>query len=323
MSREHEAARWVACMHGPTAAHERTSFEIWMRDPANATAFALAEEDMAFCGEASRSRIAALAKPAPRRTLPSRWAIATIAAVAIATAFAGYIYQRSSETVMADGQIASDDVYLEDGTKVTLLKNARITAAFSATERRVKMAGGWARFTVAHDASRPFRVVAGESETTALGTIFEVDLRKREPSIHLVKGSVEVRGIGQSKGALRLFPGEAAAIRNRQATRVLPTPSPQADAATMSSGPVAGEQLSTMTVADGLPLGVVITQANRVNAKPVRLKDPRLASLEVSGRFDVSDALALARKLASALHLSVTETDDAIWLSPPEKKSGG
>ena len=37
-------------------------------------------------------------------------------------------------------------------------------------KRQVVMTGGRARFTVAHDASRPFRVVAGGSEIVALGT---------------------------------------------------------------------------------------------------------------------------------------------------------
>lgn len=46
--------------------------------------------------------------------------------------------------------------------------------------------------TVAHDASRPFRVQAGGSLTTALGTVFEVDLTGPAPIIHLVEGSVEV-----------------------------------------------------------------------------------------------------------------------------------
>ncbi len=323
MSREREAAHWVACMHGPATERERHSFKTWMQDPANAAAYALAEEDMAFSGEASRSRIVALAEPVRRKALLSRWAIATVAGLALTTAFAGYMYQRSAETVIADREIASRDLYLEDGTKVTLLKGAHITSSFSSTERRIHMAGGWARFTVAHDADRPFQVIAGDSETTALGTIFEVDLRKPEPRIQLIKGSVEVRGIGQSKGTLRLLPGEAAEIRNRQPTRVQPTHPLQTETDTVSNKQVAGSQLTTMLVADGLPLGAVINEANRVNAKPVRLDDPALASLQVSGRFDIADALALARKLASALHLSVTETDDAIWLSPPEKKSGG
>lgn len=323
MSRAREAAQWVACMYGPATEGEHLSFKTWMQDPANAAAYALAAEDMAFSGKASRSRIAALAKPVRRRALLSRWAVATAVVFALTTAFAGYMYQRPAETVIADRHITSGDLSLEDGTKVTLLNGARIASSYSSTERRVNMTGGWARFTVAHDASRPFRVVAGDSVTTALGTIFEVDLRKPEPRIHLIKGSVEVRGIGQSKGTLRLLPGQAAEIRNRKPERVHPTPPPQSDAARMSSEPVAVVQSSTMLVADGLPLGAVINQANRVNAKPVRLKDPALASLAVSGRFDVADAFALARKLASALHLSVTETGDAIWLSWPEKKSGG
>src|SRR3546814_19997131 len=82
---------------------------------------------------------------------------------------------------------------LEDGTRVALMDGAKIDPKFSPGERRVILIGGRARFTVAHDTTRPFRVEAAGSETTALGTIFEVDLRGREPVIHLVEGSVEIR----------------------------------------------------------------------------------------------------------------------------------
>ncbi|KTE22840.1 hypothetical protein ATE67_02680 [Sphingopyxis sp. H050] len=69
-----------------------------------------------------------------------------------------------------------------------------------------------------------------------------------------------------------------------------------------------------MLAADGLPLGAVIDAANKVNVKPIRLADPALASLPVTGRFDVANGASLARKLAAALGLEAIEGPDAITL---------
>src|SRR3546814_18176066 len=74
------------------------------------------------------------------------------------------------------------------------------------------LVGGRARFSVAHESARPFRVEAAGSETTALGTIFEIDLTGRRPVVHLVEGSVEVRATANPQAPLSLSPGQRAAI---------------------------------------------------------------------------------------------------------------
>ena len=68
-------------------------------------------------------------------------------------------------------------------------------------------------------------------------------------------------------------------------------------------------------------LSEVIDQANRVNSNPIRLADPALGSLEVTGRFVVTDSASLARKLSAVFGLSAHESGGAIILS--RKKTGG
>ena len=183
------------------------------------------------------------------------------------------------------------------------------------------MTGGRARFTVAHDASRPFRVIAGGSEIVALGTIFEVDLTRPNPSIRLVSGSVDVRATAPGGRTVRLNPGDTVEVQGGE-----PLHLPRGDAArstpdTAMTLPVANVQPTSRVVADKLPLSEVIDQANRVNSKSIRLADPALGSLEVTGRFDVTDSASLARKLSAVSGLTAKESDGAIILS--RKKTGG
>lgn len=295
---QREAAEWAAKLRGSPTASDREAFELWHAKPENAAAFAIAEDDHAFSGTLSRSRIEAKARagrPAPGRL---RWAVATVAAIGLALGVAWHLNRQADKPQIAAGPMLPGQLRLADGSTVTLMDGAWAEPQFSDIERRVRLHGGRARFDVAHDAARPFIVVAGPSETKALGTVFEVDARAPIPTIKLVKGSVEVRLAGTPK-AIRLAPGERAEVTD-SGPRLLPE----------LASPVA----ATMLAADNLPLGAVIDAANKANAKPIRLADPALASLPVSGRFDVSNSASLARKLAAALDLAVDETADSVTL---------
>src|SRR3546814_15697675 len=107
------------------------------------------------------------------------------------------------------------------------MDGARVEARFTSGERRVRLVGGRARFSVAHESARPFRVEAAGSETTALGTIFEIDLTGRRPAVHLVEGPVEVRATANPQAPLRLSPTQRHA--NEEEAHTLTEPPPGAE----------------------------------------------------------------------------------------------
>lgn len=296
--RQREAAEWVAKLHGSPTEAEREAFRRWSAKAGNAAAYATAEDDYAFSGTLSRGRIEAKARAVQSQSGRLRWAVATVAAVGLALGFAWHLNRQSDNPQVAAGPMLPGQLRLADGSTVTLMDGAWAEPQFSDTERRLRLHGGRARFDVAHDAARPFIVVAGQSETKALGTVFEVDARAPIPQIKLVKGSVEVRLAGNPK-ALRLSPGERAEV-TVDGPRLLPK----------MTSPVA----TTMLAADNLPLGAVLDAANKTDGKPIRLDDPALAALPVTGRFDVSDGSTLARKLAAALDLIAEEAEGSIIL---------
>lgn len=309
MSRETEAGHWYARMHGPDADSSRAAFNAWKRDPANAEAYAAYEDDWTLTGSiapAPRARSRSEREAARFAPGGSRWALATAAAIVIALIFAWTFDRRADTPQIASGPMLPGQLRLADGTAVQLMDGAWAEPRYSESERRLILHGGRARFDVAHDAKRPFIVVAGNSETRALGTIFEVDSRAATPRVTLIRGAVEVRLAGTVE-AIRLAPGESAEVLAAGPRRLPEMISPVP---------------ATLIDADKLPLGAVIDRANRANAVPIRLADPALASLELTGRFDLADSPALARKLAAALDLGVETQPHAIILKAPPEKRG-
>ncbi|WP_374394895.1 FecR family protein [Sphingopyxis sp.] len=301
MSRaESEATAWLDKMMGPDAGAHRAAFDAWHDNPANARAYAEAKDNWAYAADMSRARIEADVRADQRSREPGgfRWAFATILVALIAGVLAWQLLGSNGDRPIVATIDTQGESQLADETRVTLTDGAEIETLFTDSERRVILRGGRARFEVAHDAARPFLVEAGGSLTRALGTIFEVDLRHDVPRIALVEGSVEVRR-RDGGAALRLSPGQRAEVRSTGPRRV---------AEEQASAP-APSPANTLWAED-LPLGAILDRANRENGVHIALADPSLASLKVTGRFDMTQALPLARKLAAALQLEVDVEPD-------------
>lgn len=313
--RDTEADTWFARIRAPHTAADEAEFEAWRADPENAEAYDLAEENWLLTAGVAPEYLAAHRKaavpPAPAAR-NGRWALAAALLLAVSLAFGWVLLgNRGSEPIVAGNE--SGELRLEDGTRVALMDGARIDTQYSPGERRVILRGGRARFSVAHDTARPFRVEAGGSETTALGTIFEVDLTGARPVVHLVEGSVEIRATAKPGIPLRLRPGQRAAVE-KDAPILIET-GPAGETVTLVN-PVSEGDEASLLVADGLPLGAVVDRANRVGSTKIRLADTAIGGRLVSGRFDVSDARSLARQLAAALDLDVEAQAGGYVLMP-------
>ncbi|WP_256006070.1 FecR family protein [Pedobacter deserti] len=86
-------------------------------------------------------------------------------------------------------------VTLSDGTRVWLNSASSISypADFPAGERRVEVSGE-VYMEVAHDQTKPFRVVSGQQTVEVLGTRFNINMYPDEPAVRttLAEGSVRV-----------------------------------------------------------------------------------------------------------------------------------
>jgi ferric-dicitrate binding protein FerR (iron transport regulator) len=105
-------------------------------------------------------------------------------------------------------------VVLADGSKVWLnaASSLRFPTSFTGNAREVTLTGeGY--FEVTHDDAKPFKVLANGVEIKVLGTHFNINAYKDEPTIKttLLEGSVKV-GIGAASKTIR--PGEQAQIES-------------------------------------------------------------------------------------------------------------
>src|SRR5581483_3573242 len=97
----------------------------------------------------------------------------------------------------ATGVAEVRNIYLSDGSDVTLGARSSLKATFRLHERRVALTSGVAFFSVSKNASRPFIVVVGDKEVRVVGTKFEV---RRDPEgmrVSVVEGTVEVMQVAE------------------------------------------------------------------------------------------------------------------------------
>ncbi|NKJ43477.1 FecR domain-containing protein [Novosphingobium sp. SG720] len=309
-----EAVAWLARLQSSSEDDDHSAFEAWYAADArhadiyddvldNWDRMALAAHTPA--GEA-RGRLST-----PRQSRPtSKLALATVAALVLVI-FAGMgLHQLGlfGSTRPDPAQIVSQlgeirTITLSDGSRVTLDTDSKLGIAYSTGERRLTLARGRARFDVAHEATRPFVVMAGNGMVIAHGTIFDVDVQRQRMTVSLLRGSVEVREAASGltrearKGRL-LAPGQRLVLEQRT-----PPGAPIALPASETRWPTG------MLSFEDAPLTEVVAAANRYNSTKIMLADPDVGALRFTGAFTATDAPGLARMLAATYNLGLSRDD--------------
>lgn len=191
---------------------------------------------------------------------------------------------------------------LVDGTIVLLNTDSRIRVAFRENTREVTLLAGQARFDVAHDVSRPFRVIAGAMTVTAVGTAFDVVALPSRTAVTLIEGKVLVRTTDQL-GAIAsrpklLKPGQQITIA---AGRVTPPRPARLDAAL-------AWQRSYVDLGD-MTLRQALDEVNRYSTTKIVVEAPGLDNEEIGGVFKAGDVDAVADALAAYFGLKVVRRE--------------
>lgn len=320
-----EASDWVALIHDADAAVDRAAFERWRAsDPRHAAAYARAErawDTAALLAHTSFGRARSL--PERRRffdrpQMRYAFAVAAVLVVAILGLSVGGVGLFRPHPTPQATQLASrvgqiQQVALADGSTITLDTDSVLRVAFTGTERRLYLSRGRARFVVAHDAARPFVVMAGNGSVTARGTIFDVAVADNHVKVVLLRGVVEVRDGRASTDTAqpaiaRLNPGQQISFGTAEP---LVTPQP---AAMIDTQWTAG-----MLSFDRIRLADAIVQANRYSTTKISLADPALGDLRITGAFHAGDAAGLAESIAESLSLRAAKTPqgDVVISAPP------
>lgn len=315
------AAMWFARMRGPDAASWQSQFDAWVAaEPRHRAAYNRLVEH--FSNSELLKTSARFGTDAPVRR-KRRYLVPAVAFASVAAALIIWIggqarkpneaastVKYASDLMQPSGQARS--YRLVDGSVVTLDAGARLRIAFSNRGRDLWLDAGRARFRVAHD-ERRFIVHAGGGTVTARGTIFDVALdADRQVQVALIEGHIDVVATEPSRPqmaipAMRtLNPGEAVSF-STDATRSSTIVS---IALPPLNWPLGNEDFRSARLAD------LVAAANRYSARPIKLSDPSLASLTVSGRFRLSDPERFADSMARLFDLNVRKHDGEIVLSP-------
>lgn len=305
-----EAADWFARMRGPGASQSQLEFERWRAsDPSRRAAYARFERNWERAA-ALRGGAFDQARRAPRAFLPmsSRTSFLAVGAVALALLLTTGLLLLSANNPLAGraeaamaietrvGQIRH--TALPDGSAVTLDTDSKVEIDFSSTARIVRLVRGRVRVEIAPDTARPFRVEAGGRRL--VGSAFDVSVYGGVLRVASVHGGVKV-GSGRTHASspldTKLADGEA--LRT-QPGHVAPIIEP------VEKGQL--QWIGGMLSFAGTPLGDVLDQTNRYSTIRIRVQDPALARLKVTGAFRPIPATQLARALAAAFTLQVRPT---------------
>jgi len=222
---------------------------------------------------------------------------------------------------------------LEDGSTIHLNTQSEIRVRFDAHFRHIDLVRGEALFVVAKDPAHPFQVHGGKTIFSALGTRFNVRLWDDRAMVTVLEGRV---GVATDLSALKTTKSPTDKLPDgEQAKDVL-----QVSESTGHVELEAGEQVSIVgtaiqQVASGdpvqatawtsrrlifvaEPLASVLDEFNRYNRQSIRVKDPKLSALEISGTFDPTDVDSLLDSLKTIRRIEVVRDASGTRLIRPQ-----
>lgn len=319
---EDEAAAWLVLLSdAPDDAALRARFDAWhAADDRNAAAWARASRAYDLIGQAPPRHAAdwaayaagrdtarplpparAVASPAARRPASGRppaprragWRLgaaagAAIAAVVLAAVLPGVLLRLEADAATATAELRAVD--LDDGTHVQLAPESAIDVAFAGGERRVRLLKGAAYFEVVPDPARPFRVIAGDTATTVLGTAFEVRRGAAGVAVAVRHGHVRVDDDSTA-------PPTSADLHDGQRLRVT-----WHGGAVRGAAPAdeVGDWARGEFVARGRAAGDIVAALRPFYAGAIVVRDDGFAARRVSGIYDLRDPVKTLRDLAAS-----------------------
>ncbi len=303
-----DAAVWLARLHGPQEEAVRPALDAWLaEDPAHAEAFGRANETWAILPRAARlGQEEDRSRPSfarPRVLYPA----ALAACLLVVVGFAAFWWSLAGAGAYATAPGEQKVATLADGSRIALNTDTRVDVRFNADRRQIELDRGEAMFEVAHDAGRPFVVIAGDTRIQAIGTVFTVRRTRDDVIVTLIKGKVAVshgrpRTGGLAEAPLVLRPGEKLTEPADGPRRIEP-----------ESVEAATAWRRGQTVFYETPLGSAVTELNRYGGPPIVVDDPRVAALPVSGVF-ATNAPDFAEAVATLHGLRIEKDGDALHI---------
>lgn len=242
---------------------------------------------------------------------------AAVGVLALASAIFGWFHGHARPSTYETARGEQRYVVLADGSSVQLNTLTKLVVRFDQRQRRIEMPRGEALFRVARDSARPFEVTTPHARVRALGTEFNVYNRRGGTRVAVIEGKVRIVAAAKTAQAggsgflLDLNPQQAVDIdAHGQLAAVQPAKAAHLSKNRADSGWVDPEiaWVRRRIVLDGDQVATAVEEFNRYNAQQIRIEDPALAGLRITGVFNADEPAALVKYLQEIRSLRVTET---------------
>ena len=310
---EEEAAVWLLRLsEAPDDPDLRARFEAWHgASDLRAEIWARTRRAYDLVGKGPtrhQEQWRAAARPARRPTRVSPWqrgvdvaACAFAACLAIAV-LPDLLLPLQADLVTTTAELRSAE--LEDGSRIVLAPESAIEVDFANGERRVHLIEGEAFFEVESDPASPFRVVAGDTVISVLGTAFEVRRIGARESIAVQNGGVQVEvGSGPPGSALRLGAGEWLRVgpgRDPERGRHAPD-----EVAAWRSGEL---------IARDRPMGEIVEVLRRYYDGVILIRNEAFAARRISGVYSLRNPVQTLGDLAAAHGATLQQVSPSLMI---------
>ena len=298
---DEEASLWAARLDGgDLSASDHAAFSAWLNaNPEHQRAFAHYNElsDRIATHIEARLGAAAITIVQERKTTRQRNRFIT-AAIASAAVIAVVLTLPSNRSLNFSTKTAERHLMtLNDGSKVELNARTELSVDFTRGERRVKLIGGEALFSVTKDAQRPFLVQTPTGSVRVTGTVFNICATNTgHVEVTVLEGTVRVRPSGDAMHEQSVTSGLQAIISDKTVTlHTLPDGAAQ-DVIAWRQGQV---------VFNDTPLNEAIARFAAYHARTITV-NPKAANLRLGGRYSLDDLNGLLDAIESVLPVQVS-----------------
>jgi len=190
------------------------------------------------------------------------------------------LLQARADYISAKGEIRRID--LPDGSVATMGPDSAIALSFSDDRRIIHLLAGMSYFDVKSDPNRPFSVLAGGLNATALGTAFDVSSDAGVLSVSVDHGLVDVRSSDTGfETGIELGQGQWVAF--------------DPVSGSIARGEREKDQIASwrnnIVVAEKETISALVARIGRWVPGRVVIADPSIGNERVSGIFDLNDPL--------------------------------
>lgn len=304
-----QATRWLLRLEaGDCSDQERSQLASWLAEDEN---HRLALDEMAVLwgqlgvvAEYHRSRQVAIRRERNvLLRLRRRYNVVAAAAVVVLVvlSYPFLALRLHADYVTAAGQ--AKRIELTDGTVVDLNTASAIRVHYTDTSREVELIQGEAFFRVSPNKKRPFSVIAGSAQATAVGTEYLVRYEDDKSSVIVTEGCVEVKKRGDAdsaRAAVDVGAGETLDFTDALSPDLIKT----ADINSVTAW------LRGKVIFDGERLEQVVAELNRYHAGRIIVIGDGFKQRRVTGIFSTTEPVHIIQSIAAGLNLRVTRLTD-------------